>query len=118
MFRPPENGLAERVACIGNWPGLLMWNMPYHESKLIWEYKGAKNWQNFTNVGCLSSYVPECADGSDVFVCPAEACKNDTRFFPCQDGKYCIHKNLLCDGYTQCEDGSGRIQALKYIYKF
>ena len=66
----------------------------------------------------MSNYVPECIDRSDMFVCPAKACKYDPIFFPCQDGKYCILDNLVCDGYTQCEDGSGRIQALKYIYKF
>ena len=47
-------------------------------------------------------------DRSDVFVCPANKCKDDTRFFACQDGKYCIMKSLACDGYAQCEDESGK----------
>ena len=29
-------------------------------------------------------------------------------FFRCEDGKYCIFENLVCDGYTQCEDESGK----------
>ena len=64
----------------------------------------------------MSSYVPECIDRSDVFICPAEACQNDARYFPCQDGQYCIFENLVCDGYPQCEDGSGTHQAIDNIY--
>lgn len=56
----------------------------------------------------MSSYVPECYDGSDVFVCPTEACENHTQFFQCKDGKYCIFAILVCDGYAQCEDESGK----------
>ena len=57
--------------------------------------------------GCSSSYVRECPDLSDSFVCPASKCKDDDRFFACHDGKYCIAKKLTCDGYAQCEDQSG-----------
>ena len=60
--------------------------------------------------------MPECLDKSDVFVCPATACKNDTRFFPCQDGNYCILMHLVCDGYAQCEDESGiYVSSLDYF---
>ena len=59
--------------------------------------------------------MPECADQSDVFICTVEACENDARFFLCQDGKYCIFENLVCDGYAQCEDGSGMHQAIDNI---
>ena len=57
----------------------------------------------------MPHYKPECRDYSDVFVCPAHACEQDARFFPCEDGKYCIIKNLVCDGYAQCEDESGNL---------
>ena len=57
----------------------------------------------------MSTYVPECPDNSDVFVCLDRACKRDSKYFQCKDGKYCIFENLVCDGYAQCEDKSGII---------
>ena len=67
------------------------------------------NWQNLSNLGCRSTYMPECPDHSDVFVCLDRACKRDSKYFQCKDGKYCIYENLVCDGYAQCEDASGKI---------
>ena len=67
-------------------------------------------------LGCMSSYVPECVDNSDVFVCPATACKNDAEFFPCDDGKYCIFESLVCDGYAQCEDESGKSEMKSVLF--
>ena len=61
------------------------------------------------NLGCRPSYTPECPDFSDFFVCQANICKRDIRFFTCQDKKYCIMKYLVCDGYAQCEDESGNL---------
>ena len=58
-------------------------------------------------IGCLSSYMPECWDSSDTFICPASSCMNRSEFFPCNDKKYCIAKHLVCDGYDQCQDKSG-----------
>jgi hypothetical protein len=48
----------------------------------------------------------ECADMSDLRICPGSACKNRDNMFVCADKQYCIPKWLVCDGYTQCEDGS------------
>ena len=45
-------------------------------------------------------------------MCQANICKKDTRFFTCQDEKYCIRKYLVCDGYAQCEDESGNSYSL------
>ena len=92
--------------------------MTYQKSELGWKYNVNRCWLNLTNfiLGCLSSYVPECIDRSDVFVCPAKTCENDTRFFQCKDRRYCIYQNLVCDGYSQCEDGSGIIQDIFDIY--
>ena len=67
--------------------------------------------RNEISTGCLPDYVNECIfDESDVFVCPASACQRDKMFFACSDGKYCIKKDLVCDGYAQCEDESGNYQ--------
>ena len=74
---------------------------------IIWHITRDRNWPDLICLGCMSNYMPECGDSSDVFVCPAKACENDTTFFPCQDGKYCIFVDLVCDGHEQCEDGSG-----------
>ena len=59
----------------------------------------------------------ECLDYSDLFICPASACLSDTRnYFPCHDGKYCILRGLVCDGYAQCEDESGKkISSTSYL---
>ena len=63
-------------------------------------------------LGCSPEYYSECSyDKSDQFVCPASACQGSPYFFPCSDGKYCIMKNLACDGYDQCEDKSGNFQS-------
>ena len=63
-------------------------------------------------LGCISSYDAECPGYPDVFVCPAKACENDTIFFQCKDRKYCIVVSLVCDGYAQCEDGSGKKEVI------
>ena len=69
------------------------------------------------NPGCRSDYKTECRrDFSDNFICPASACQigsnnfqpKYSELFPCQDGKYCIWQGLVCDGYAQCEDESGK----------
>ena len=52
--------------------------------------------------------MPECPDHSDVFVCLDRACNRDSKYFQCKDGKYCIFAILVCDGYAQCEDESGK----------
>jgi hypothetical protein len=31
---------------------------------------------------------------------------NDTRYFKCNDERFCIFENLVCDGHIQCDDGS------------
>ena len=38
MSRPPEEGITERIPCNGNWPGFLMWDMSYQQSKFLREY--------------------------------------------------------------------------------
>ena len=58
-------------------------------------------------LGCLPDYFPERFDHTDKFICPASACHEQSNYFPCSDGKYCIGRSLVCDGYSQCEDGSG-----------
>ena len=60
-------------------------------------------------LGCLQDYEPECVDMSDLFLCAAKECNHDPGLFLCQDEKYCIQKSLVCDGYAQCEDESGKI---------
>ena len=67
------------------------------------------NLRAFFLVGCLPSYVSECGDRSDTFLCPASACQNKSQFFPCHDNKYCVMAHLVCDGYAQCQDESGRL---------
>ena len=60
--------------------------------------------------GCTDDYVSDCdLDKSDQFICPASSCNSSIIYFPCSDGKYCIRKELVCDGYAQCEDESGII---------
>ena len=61
------------------------------------------------NLECSPSYVTECPDLSDLFVCQPDICKQDARFFTCNDEKYGIMKYLVCDGYAQCEDESGNL---------
>ena len=62
----------------------------------------------FRIIGCSPDYVPECFMGSsDEYVCPASACLENEKFFPCADKKYCIKAYHVCDGYAQCEDASG-----------
>ena len=59
--------------------------------------------------GCTDNYEPECLERSDEIFCPASLCKLDEDYlFPCHDGKFCIHKSLVCDGHAQCEDKSGK----------
>ena len=65
-------------------------------------------------LGCLPDYVPECFHKSDTFICPASACNGIPSFFPCSDGKYCIWRHLVCDGYSQCEDGSGNSFSISF----
>ena len=60
-------------------------------------------------LGCTSDYKIDChGDTSDAFICPASACSNYSKWFPCRDGKYCIWTGLVCDGHAQCEDESGK----------
>ena len=58
-------------------------------------------------LGCSPDYTSECRDKSDDFDCTDSTCRGNEGYFPCSDGKYCIWKALVCDGYTQCEDESG-----------
>ena len=63
------------------------------------------------------NYTDQCGiGGSDRIYCPASACQigsdnfqpSYSKLFPCHDGKYCILQGLVCDGYAQCEDESGK----------
>ena len=62
-------------------------------------------------LGCFPDYSSECKDNSDELVCPASACHGNDNYFSCSDGKYCIWKYLVCDGYAQCEDKSGNFHS-------
>ena len=54
--------------------------------------------------------IYECPDNAHSIYCSDYV--NCTKFgssaFQCADKKQCIPIELLCDGYVQCEDGSGR----------
>ena len=67
-------------------------------------------------IGCAPNYFPECGDDSDKFICQASKCAGNNFYFPCFDRKYCIPKDLVCDGYAQCEDGSGIFQSSQFPY--
>ena len=89
-----------------------MWNLTYEKRK-----KTIDVWKSIfvydpCLLGCSPEYYSECSyDKSDHFICPASACHGSPSRFPCSDGKYCIMKSLVCDGYAQCEDESGNSQS-------
>jgi hypothetical protein len=58
----------------------------------------------------LLSIGPKCKDMSD-FIYPADnkMCKKEFMKY-CKNHQTCLHQNLFCDGYEQCEDGSDEDQ--------
>ena len=105
-----------QMSCVGNWPGYLTWNLTNEKREGNLRSARAQSWLdleiNLICLGCSPDYIPQCfADNSDKFICPASACQGDKYHFACSDGKYCIRKHLVCDGYAQCKDESGKIPA-------
>ena len=47
-----------------------------------------------------------CPDNSERRYFDIGVCKQNPMYFTCKDHKFCIKEWLVCDGYTQCEDGS------------
>ena len=46
-----------------------------------------------------------CRDKSD-FIYNKDFCRASNNTVLCRDNKFCIHKDLMCDGHLHCEDGS------------
>ena len=55
---------------------------------------------------CDSKSAASCPEVSDEIKCPP--CKNDE--FQCVTSKLCVEKNLVCDGKSDCLDGSDEQQ--------
>jgi hypothetical protein len=53
-----------------------------------------------------NNFAGECPDKSNHRLCPGSSCGNSSDYFRCEDDKFCIIDQLICDGHIQCEDGS------------
>jgi len=88
--------------CKGNYPG------ECHDKDIYWDPSEKKEEKSFSFVERLN-----CKDQSNL-VCNKYRYNNGICLkhfmYMCKDNATCIHKNLICDGYSNCPDSSDEIE--------